>query len=146
MATKLLTHTHTHTHTHECVMNSPIDLVVERKNFKLLFSAGIVLVFGVLNLYISSNENDWCHSAWVTSLGNIKAVYCSLNLFSSSFASSRTDQSSQGESILSLFLLPKPIPAADWWTFSSQESTFSLWLFSTIPAAVAHSTFGPVFL
>ena len=33
-------------------------IVVERKNFKLLFSAGIVLAVGVSNLYISSNEND----------------------------------------------------------------------------------------
>ena len=32
--------------------------VAERKNFKLLFSAGIVLAVGVSNLYISSNEND----------------------------------------------------------------------------------------
>ena len=30
-------------------------IVGERKNFKLLFSAGIVLAVGVSNLYISSN-------------------------------------------------------------------------------------------
>ena len=43
-----------------------------KKNFKLLFSAGIVLAVGVSNLYISSNENDWCHSTRFTSPGNIK--------------------------------------------------------------------------
>ena len=31
--------------------------VAERKNFKLLFSAGVVLAVGISNLDISSNEN-----------------------------------------------------------------------------------------
>ena len=35
-----------------------INTVVERKIFKLLFSAGIVLAIEVSNLYILSNEND----------------------------------------------------------------------------------------
>ena len=80
-----------------------------RKNFKSLFSAGIVLAVGVLNLHISSNKNDWCHSTWVTSQGNIKgSANHSRRLFAYSFASSRTDQ-------------------------STWESTFSLlhWLFFT---------------
>ena len=52
----------------------------------------MVLVIGVLNLYISSNENDWCHSAWVTSPCNIKgSTNHSCSLFASSLASSRTD-------------------------------------------------------
>ena len=55
-----------------CIKPTALYVVAERKNFKLLFSAGIVLAVGVLNLYISSNENDWCHSARVTSPGNIK--------------------------------------------------------------------------
>ena len=44
-----------------------------RKNFKSLFSARIVLAIGVSNLHISSDENDWCHSSWVTSQCNIKS-------------------------------------------------------------------------
>ena len=34
------------------------EVVEERKNFKSLLSAGIVLPLGVSNLYISSNENE----------------------------------------------------------------------------------------
>ena len=65
-----------------------------RNIFKSLFSAGIVLAVGVSNLYISSNENNWCHSGWVTSPDNIKGrANHSHPLFASSLASSRTDQS-----------------------------------------------------
>ena len=93
-----------------------------RKNFKSLFSAGIVLAVGVSNLHISSNENDWCHSARVTSPGNIKgSTNHSRPLFTSSLASSRTDSANMREHILSLLFL-----------FSSrthyhEESTSNLW-------------------
>ena len=63
-------------------------MLCSRKNFKSLFHAGIV---GVSNLHIPSNENDWCHSARVTSPGNIKGhANHSRSLFASSLAS-RTD-------------------------------------------------------
>ena len=62
-----------------------------RRNFKSLFSAGVVLAIWVSNLYISSNENDWCHSVRVTSPGNIKgSANHSRSLFASSLASSMT--------------------------------------------------------
>ena len=47
---------------HKVFLCSSDLTVAERKNFKLLFSAGIVLAVEVSNLYISFNENDWCHS------------------------------------------------------------------------------------
>ena len=80
------------------------------------------MAVGVSNLHILSNENDWCHSARVTSPGNIKShanhsrpLFASLlansrtgptwkstfSLFASSLASSRTDQSTW-ENIFSL--------------------------------------------
>ena len=72
---------------HECV-----HFLCSIKNFKSLFNMGIVLAIEVSNLHILSNENDWCHSTWVTSLGNIKAcINPSRPLFASSLASSRTD-------------------------------------------------------
>ena len=62
-----------------------------RKYFKSLFSAGMVLAVRVSNLYISSNENDWCHSARGGDPGNIKGhANHSRPLFASSLASSRT--------------------------------------------------------
>ena len=79
------------------------------KNLKSLFRAGIVSAVGVSNLHITSNENDWCHSARVTFLGNIKGrANHSRPIFASSLASSRTYQ-------------------------TTWESTFSLlhWLFFT---------------
>ena len=64
-----------------------------RNNFKSLFSAGIVLAVGVSNLYISSNEKDWCHSAWGGDPGYIKGrANHSHPLFASSLATRRTDQ------------------------------------------------------
>ena len=59
-----------------------------RKNFKSLFSAGIVLAVGVSNLQISSNENDWWHSARITIKGPANHSH---PLFVSSLASSMTD-------------------------------------------------------
>ena len=67
-------------------------LYCSRKNFKSLFSAGIVLAVGVSNLYISSNGNDSCHSGGASSPGNIKGrANHSHPLFASSLVSSRRD-------------------------------------------------------
>ena len=116
-------------------IQSWICRVCSRKNFKSLFRAGIVLVVGVLNLYISSNENDWCHSARVTSPGNIKGhANYSRPLFASSLASSRTDQATW-ESTFPLFT-PPLLAVGRTILFLShhrestmhyEESTFNLW-------------------
>ena len=75
--------------------------VAERKNFKLLFSAGIVLAVGVSNLHISSNENDWCHSAPVTFPGIIKGcVSLPRSLLFLIYFSSRTDWLSSSLTLL----------------------------------------------
>ena len=113
----------------ELIMLRWIEGVAERKNFKLSFSAGIVLAVGVSNLYISSNENNWCHSARVTSPGNIKGdvTFPRPPLFLTCW---QQDRPALSRRVL-LSLLPGPIPEADRWTFQHTR---------------AHSTFGPVFL
>ena len=99
------------------------DRECSRKNFKSLFSAGIVLAVGASNLYISSNENNWCHSAWVTSLGNIKgSANHSRSLFASSLlAAGQTTNT--GEHILSLSQADSSSRQRD---FSTRENTFNI--------------------
>ena len=102
-----------------------------RKNFKSLFSAGIVLALGVSNLHISSNENDWCHSARVTSPAvlTILALYWLPPLLAAG-------QTSQRERAHSLSSLPLLLAAVQIILFLShhressknyEESTSNLW-------------------
>ena len=116
-----------------------------RKNFKSLFSVGMVLVVGVSNLYISSSENDWCHSAQVTSQGNIKGrANHSRPLFASSLASSRTDQPTWESTF----------PLLHWLFFTDSLSHISSWAVHPFPLSPqssplrimrrAHPTYGPL--
>ena len=104
-----------------CTLCAMHIIVAERKNFKLLFSAGIILAVGVLNLYILSNENDWCHSTWVTSLGNIKGCVLLPRplLFLTCKQQARPALMRRAHS---LSLLPRPILAADRWTFQCERA------------------------
>ena len=100
------------------------DVVAERKNFKLLFSAGIVLAVEISNLYISSNKNDWCHSVRVTSPGNIKRLCISLSLFFSSLAS-RRETSLYEENAFSLSLT-RANSSSRQMDISLRKSTFNI--------------------
>ena len=76
------------------------EFVAEGKNFKLLFSAGIVLAVEVSNLYISSNENDSGHSARMTSPGNIKGGVTFLRPLFLAYLSITTDRLSSSLTLL----------------------------------------------
>ena len=112
-----------------------------RKNFKSLFIAGIVLAVGVSNLHISSNENDQCHSANITSPGNIKGrTNHSRPLFASSLASSWTYQSTW-ESTFSL------LPWLSLTYFEQDRPTFSSLTTESSPLNImrrAHPIYGPL--
>ena len=93
---------------------------------------GIVLTVGVLNSYISSNENDWCHSARVTSLGNIKGcTNQSHPLFTSSLASNRTDHPFPLSPQSSLTIMKKS--TSNLWTIGIREIIFSSFIFPSKP-------------
>ena len=82
--------------------------VAERKTFKLLFSAGIVLAVGTSNLYISSNDNEWYHPARVTCPSHLPRQHkrpCIASSISFRFllASSKKDQSTR-ERTFSLYI------------------------------------------
>ena len=66
--------------------------VAERKNFKLLFSVGIIFGRWSFDFIFSTNEDGLCHSVRITFPGNIKknCVTLSLPLFLTDLSSRRT--------------------------------------------------------
>ena len=102
------------------------NIKCSRKNFKLLFCAGIALAIGDSKLHISSNENDWCHSARVTSPRQHNHFL--LSLLASPLASTRTKPANMTEQTL----FPLPCLLAVGQSQPTRQSTHSL---SSLPSS-----------